>query len=119
MRISDWSSDVCSSDLAMFGRQDEPAASRAFDIGAGLSEPIGSVKIGGALARRGLLRDATDQKNRLVHDETSKGQGKLIAGTRRRRGGRRGRGQGFIDRRRDRLRTVLALRQAGDRKSVV
>src|SRR3546814_12279623 len=76
MRISDWSSDVCSSDLAMFGRQDEPAASRAFDIGAGLSEPIGSVKIGGALARRGLLRDATDQKNRLVHDETSKGQGK-------------------------------------------
>src|SRR3546814_4259187 len=46
MRISDWSSDVCSSDLVDFADTDN-AASRHLDIGKGSTSGVSAVSAGG------------------------------------------------------------------------
>ena len=52
----------------VFGRQDEPAASHAFNIGARLSEPVRLIEVRRPDTRRGLLRDTAHEKDGVVRD---------------------------------------------------
>src|SRR3546814_7781862 len=67
MRISDWSSDVCSSDLRARPRRDRRAA---VDRRARLSHPRPARRAGGARVRRALPRPAGDDTRRHIDPRT-------------------------------------------------
>src|SRR3546814_20030581 len=113
MRISDWSSDVCSSDLIVARRaeqhrgfglvQAQEVDDRAFDIGGGDSHRlIGDVAVAAAFAdgrdaQRGLMLALGELKDRAGErrrkQKGSGGVGGAVSKTSERRGG----GEGGVD----------------------
>src|SRR3546814_9156676 len=74
MRISDWSSDVCSSDLCSHGAAAAPCEQGVGIVGA-QDLDVGHEQVGVALDRRGLLAE-----RRRIGDRTSVVSGKSVSG---------------------------------------
>src|SRR3546814_21102308 len=80
MRISDWSSDVCSSDLNVIARIGHPAVERHLLARMGRLLPDEGVDIGDKLGRRAVAKgaDAVDEERLALWKN---GRHRIVAGS--------------------------------------